>query len=61
MVKWEYKVIEIQKGCQYWIESAAERELNALGIEGWELMAVIGGRGIFKRMDPHQRRRDCCP
>ncbi len=41
MQKWEYKVLR---------HGASEEELNKLGAEGWELIAVTEGGTYLKRL-----------
>ena len=41
-MRWEYKIIEV------WTIDALEK-INALGSEGWELVAVEGTAFYFKR------------
>jgi hypothetical protein len=38
-VRWEYKIINIRSE-NYRIDPAKESELNILGDEGWELVAI---------------------
>jgi hypothetical protein len=38
-VRWEYKIINIRSE-NYRIDPARESELNALGEQGWELVAI---------------------
>ena len=38
-VQWEYKITNIRSE-NYRIDPAKESELNALGVEGWELVAI---------------------
>jgi hypothetical protein len=39
MVRWEYRIINIRSE-NYRIDPAKESDLNALGEEGWELVAI---------------------
>jgi hypothetical protein len=39
IVRWEYRIINIRSE-NYRIDPAKESELNALGDEGWELVAI---------------------
>ena len=45
MEKWEYKIVEILWKAQH----EMQRDLNALGKDGWELVAWEGRAFIFKR------------
>ena len=49
MTKWEYKVVRWTVGNTSIEIRAIETEalLNGLGQEGWELVALIFGRGMF--------------
>lgn len=49
--RWEHQVIWIREGLQEgtFSSEAMERKLDAVGAEGWELIAVSGERAIFKR------------
>jgi hypothetical protein len=38
-VRWEYKIINVRSE-NYRIDPAREAELNALGDQGWELVAI---------------------
>jgi hypothetical protein len=44
-IRWEYRVLPIGGG-----ESPGEKRLNALGEEGWELVAALPGALYFKRL-----------
>ncbi|MEM7049666.1 MAG: DUF4177 domain-containing protein [Acidobacteriota bacterium] len=39
MQKWEYKIINIRSE-RYRLDPEAAPELNALGVEGWELVSI---------------------
>ena len=51
---WEYKVIHVREGLQKGRlgSGTLERELNALGLDSWELVAFVEERAVFKRPRP---------
>jgi len=42
MLKWEYKAIHWSVK-ELWNEDKAEKELNRLGAQGWELVSLVIG------------------
>jgi len=46
-MNWEYKVIQLNLN-----QAAANRELNDLGAQGWELVVCSGYRAYLKRPIP---------
>ena len=45
MQKWEYKIVDTAVA-----DSEAERLLNELGEQGWELMFILNARCYLKRL-----------
>jgi hypothetical protein len=53
-MRWEYKVIHVRGGKLEgrFGKGSLEQELNALGADGWDLVAVYENRMFFKRAAP---------
>ena len=49
MKKFEYKVFKIKPRTEFHMEEEYDDRLNKYGIEGWELIGIMGELFIMKR------------
>jgi hypothetical protein len=56
MTRWEYRVEALPMPAQYREQDQdkwayyLEKHLSEVGAEGWELVALVSDRGVFKRL-----------
>ena len=55
--QWEYLARSLKKASV----KSLEKDLNAHGLEGWELVSVGGGQAVFKRPVPRTPTRQKRP